>query len=232
MVLWYDMRYNMKLIALVGKKRVGKDTCANFIKEQEEGSIIYQLAEPIKHLLHKNRPKSMQWLTYNDFDGLGIDREMVLPISHQKIAEWLLRCVFDINNHQPYNDDLMISIVDVIKEKSEEVDHKWSIRLLLTTLGTDIVVNKIDKMFWCGLFLRKYIDNKHKKGYFIVPDIRQDVEIELVRGMGAKIIHLYRDTGLTSNHITERGLLTKSGEYTIINNGTLEEFKHSILEIL
>lgn len=222
----------MKLVALVGKKRVGKDTCAQFIKEQENGSIVYQLAEPIKQVLYDTRPKSMQWLTYEDFDGLGFDREMILPIGTSKVVRWLLECVFELHSRQPYDVTKEIEVKNLIMKIAKGNNYRWSIRLLLTTLGTDIMVNIFDKMFWCNLFVNKYNTVKDKQGYFIVPDIRQEWEIDLVREMQAKLIHLQRDTGLSSTHITEQGLLPKDGECVIINDGTLQEFKEKILNVL
>lgn len=223
----------MKLIAIVGKKRVGKDTCASFIKEQCCGSVVYSLSDPIKKVLYNTRPESMKFLNYRDFDGLGVDRDtVVLPIRTSQVIRWLLECVFELHKRQHCDIMKEIEVRDVVMKIAKENNYKWTIRLLLTTFGTDIMVNIFDQMFWCKMFLHKYNTNKHKDGYFIVPDIRQEWEIDLVRSMGAMVIHIYKETGLISHHITEKGLTAIGEECIIVNDGTIEDFKEAILKIV
>lgn len=59
--------------------------------------------------------------------------------------------------------------------------------------------------------------------------MRQPIEIALMRAMGAKVLHIQRDTGIVSTHSTEKGIVPIDGETIIINNGTLEEFESAIL---
>lgn len=230
----------MKLIALVGKKRVGKDTCAELIKSKYSGSVIYQLAQPIKEILLKTRPAEMNHLVYADFDGLGIDREADLGISLDDARKWLLRAASRVKSEYPMlflsdfydGSKLHCEVVDIINKISDNENHQWTIRLLLTTLGTDIFVNKINRLIWCALFVREFKKHENDDGCFIVPDIRQESEIELVRNMRAQIIHIHRDTGIQSSHSTEQGLEPCDGETVILNNGTLEEYHSKILAVI
>lgn len=221
----------MKLVAIVGKKRVGKDTCADYIASLRDGSTIYRLATPIKQVMFSTRPVKLLKLTFDDFDGNGIDREIPLDITTYEVFEWIKRCLNELFK----NKDIKHKFDDVARVVSEiaiNENQKWSIRLLMTTLGTDIVVNLYNKSFWIDLFLETYLDNKDKSGYFIIPDIRQETEIAMMREMGARLIHIKRETGLVSTHITERGLIPLDNEPVIINNGTLEDFYKKIYDVL
>ncbi len=232
----------MKLIFIVGKKRSGKDTAVEFINEHFD-VIDYKLAFPIKKALQigwdgkaqngfysdYHRPFPLSW---EDWDGNGIDREKIIPIGNREVGE-ILRAAL---NHLTYNHGLDgrhvpgSLIDDLILNNTEG----WNIRRLMQTLGTDIVVNHYDRMFWVKLFALQYADKfEEDKKFFIVPDTRQDHELSFARAMGATVIHVVRDgSGSVDEHITEAGLPIAPGDIVIENNGTLTEFKQKIIEAL
>ncbi|USL84036.1 dNMP kinase [Escherichia phage W115] len=215
----------MKLIALCGKKRVGKDTAALIIDGHS-----YQLAAPIKEILCECQPDL--GLTYLDFDGLGRDREADLGIDTYIAHKWFIQCLLMLDSKyggSSFTCDRLAEIYKVVNEIGEKHNNVWSIRLMLTTLGTDIMVNLINPLYWCNLFVDEFMKRKNEEGYFVVVDVRQPIEIALMRAMGAKVLHIQRDTGIVSTHSTEKGILPIDGETVIINNGTLEEFESAIL---
>ena len=75
----------MKLVAIVGKKRSGKDTLADYINSKYETKKI-QLAGPIKDILAEaykqtNKPY-MPFLSREDWEGKGVDRESGMVINN------------------------------------------------------------------------------------------------------------------------------------------------------
>lgn len=236
----------MKLIFIVGKKRSGKDTAVDFIEENYD-THRYKLAYPIKWALEagwngqgdyrfSSEPVGFK-LVSDDWDGSGIDREKHLPINNQDVANVLHGALnylcrehglkYPFKHHSNELDKL---IETMVLNNTEA----WNIRRLMQTLGTDLVVNHFDRMFWVKLFALEYADNFYEdKEFFIVPDTRQDHELAFARAMGATVIHVVRDgSGSEDTHITEAGLPIAAGDTVIENNGTLEEFKQKIIEAL
>lgn len=232
----------MKLIFIVGKKRSGKDTAVDFI-EENYNTHRYKLAYPIKWALeagwngndpHRFSSEAISLkLTSDDWDGLGIDREKHLPINNRNVANVLSSALgYLVRNHglkYPSSFDH-----DVVENMVLNNTEAWNIRRLMQTLGTDLVVNHFDRMFWVKLFALEYADRFFEdKEFFIVPDTRQDHELAFARAMGATVIHVVRDgSGSEDTHITEAGLPIAEGDTVIENNGTLEEFKQKIIEAL
>lgn len=231
----------MKLIFIVGKKRSGKDTAVEFVNEYFD-VIDYKLAEPIKKALQVgwngksdcgmysdlHRPFELTW---DDWDGRGIDREKIIPIGNREVSEIMRSAIqYLVQNHN-LKWTTKFSVVDTMILNNTE---GWNIRRFMQTLGTDLVVNHFDRMFWVKLFALEYADKFNgTEKFFIVPDTRQDHELAFARAMGATVIHVVRDgSGSEDTHITEAGLPIASGDIVIENNGTLEEFKQKIIEAL
>lgn len=231
----------MKLIFIVGKKRSGKDTAVDFIEENYD-THRYKLAYPIKAALESgwNNGNDFRYdfspgikLTPDDWDGKGIDREKFLPISNHDVLSIINRALqYLAKNHglkYPEFDNPRF-LEEMILNNTEA----WNIRRLMQTLGTDLIVNHFDRMFWVKLFANEYADKFYEdKKFFIVPDTRQDHELAFARAMGATVIHVVREgSGSEDTHITEAGLPIAEGDIVIENNGTLEEFKNKIIEVL
>lgn len=249
----------MKLIALSGKKRVGKGTVTNMILEEVGkrirasavgnefrerlyahhendidlaglDAIEYQLAAPIKEALYNTVPDKIHYLTYEDFDGNGsINRDTdVLPINRTDVKRWLKNAVQWLSlNKLPIECDLTEDINDVVP-----TGKKWTIRDLLTTLGTDLIVDRYDCLYWCRLFgtelATQLCEHRH---VIIVSDVRQGMEMDLMRSLGAEIVHIQRDTGLQDNHSTNQGLPVQEGDTVILNNGTIDELREQVKQL-
>lgn len=219
----------MELIAIVGKKRVGKDTAAETIAAEYENSVIYKLATPIKEVLFSMRPAHLYGLTYDDFDGAGCDREAFLTLTNDDAYTWIIRSIA-LASARYGGDTAFANKTKALRERVFEIGNKnggWSIRTLMTTLGTDIMVKMINPLFWCSVFVNEYM-KQDKPGVFIVTDVRQPIEIALMREMNARIIHITRETGIKDGHSTERGLEKLDSEIEIINNGTLQDFLREV----
>ena len=105
----------------------------------------------------------------------------------------------------------------------------------MQTLGTDIMVNHFDRMYWVKWFSVVYMDSFDKTfEYFIVPDTRQDHELDAARAMGATVIHVVRPDSESSQdtHITEAGLPIRDGDIVITNDGSLEDLYSKIEKVI
>lgn len=238
----------MKLVAIVGQKRSGKDTLADMFARQFS-SDAYALADPIKEVLFDAYEETDAFrasgvkLTYDDFNGQGIDREKPLLLSNLDVKNIMtkslakLQMVFGLKKKVPLiRDDerkTFEAYVDLVVMTNET---PWSIRRLMQTLGTDIVVNHIDYQFWNRTMMVEYFD-KTSSGYadyFVIKDIRQDHELKLMRDLGAIIIFVERPdiNKSTDEHITESGLTPNENDIVIINDGTLNDLETKLKEVI
>ena len=228
----------MRMLCLVGKKRCGKDTAADAIL-QKFGGVKYQLAAPIKEMLFYTCPLDMPM---SNFEGLDYDREQELPINIFQGVSWLHAAVERFCIKYPTltipKQYITKAIDDAMLEKIQNdkgFNCKWSVRHLMQTLGTDIMVNQINQQFWNQLMMIDFTKRIMQNGFFVVSDIRQVHEIELMRKLNTPIIHLERPDNVSERvdqHITERGLPRLDNEPIIINNSTIESYQQTVIEIV
>lgn len=230
----------MRIVTISGKKRSGKDTTADIICEHRN-AIKYALAYPIKEALDISYEKLALFeksgvkLTFADFNGeTDFDRESPLLLSNDDVHNLIIKSleflVKTYNLHIPTRDvshiDNAISTLIMGNRKS------WSIRRLMQTLGTDVVVSLIDREFWSRCMMQAYFDQLVKgKDVFIITDIRHPHEANLVRNLGAIILHIERDTLNTDQdeHVSEAGINKLPHEPVIKNNGTIEDLTKAVL---
>lgn len=123
-------------------------------------------------------------------------------------------------------------------------DEQWGIspRKALQWLGTDVFRNKINELnpdignnFWINLLKIKYLqklkENENIK--IIVSDVRFQNEIDMIHQLGGCVIKLNRPS-INNNdlHESEKNIDYLSGDFTIINDGTLEELYKKVDEII
>lgn len=112
-------------------------------------------------------------------------------------------------------------------------------RFLLQFIGTDWGRDKISKTIW-GDIWQQEVDQELLVGNLVVcDDVRFDNEAERVKSLGGVIIKLETkqnlerintNTGI-QNHTSEAGVSEPLVDYTIINNGSLAEFKNKLVVI-
>lgn len=211
-----------KLVCILGKKRSGKDTIADYINERND-SKVYKLAYPIKEAL----VYACDELTFEDVDGNGVDRETSLGYNSSHVVEILKKCL-------QYNGLEYENIEEFVSQYEES---SWSIRTLMQRYGTDLVCNKIDRLFWTKLAFKYYYDtirNDYKTKTIVIPDVRQTWEIESLKMLNCVVIHVQRDmiNNTVDNHSTESGLPVVDGDYVVENNGSIDELYEKINKIL
>lgn len=241
----------MKLLFLIGKKRSGKDTTADYIMDNFNAGK-HQLAGPIKDALadalltewYHDETREFPRITRSMIEGIDYDREQDLHLSEKDVIRILANAVEFVHHDLPlpcvvYDTDKEILDGDTIQAIRDAVINKsvepWSIRRLMQTLGTDIVCDKLDRMYWVKRFMLVMADKFNEHDYFIVPDTRQDHELDVARAMGATVIHVVRPENEGSKkdtHVTERGLPIRENDIVINNNGSLEELYTNIEKVL
>lgn len=211
------------IIGLTGKKRSGKNTCAKFIEDIcEENNIITHtmaFADYLKFTLSINWQNYNGFeLTYDDFDGTGIDREYKLDMSQEQFEDYMTRCIRYLKNHGLKGNMPEIPVIN---------NNEFTIRKFLQTLGTDIVVS-MDKMYWVNMVFN-YIDKLIPRSHVvIITDCRQLHEIDTVRNNNGQIIHIKKNTLTNDSHITEQDLPILEGDIVIENNDSLEIFQKKV----
>lgn len=239
----------MKLVFLIGKKRSGKDTTADYLAEKYK-TKKFQLAGPIKSALAVCWSFGLTkntgiYLTTDEFEGINYDREQILLLNNTDVKDYMVRCVeYLLNNHLKTSnpsfymnkDNLCQAGVDKISNIINSNTKPWTVRRLMQTLGTDIVCNLVDRMYWLKLFAINYVDSFHDDlDFYIVPDTRQDHELDAARAMGAMVIHVVRpeqESLQKDTHITEAGLPIRDGDIVITNDGSLEDLYSKIEKVI
>ena len=134
--------------------------------------------------------------------------------------------------------DMLCVFFDISREELEEKKDKEidlggvsiSVRKAMQTLGTEWGRDTIEKSIWVKALVSKL--KKENLDYAIITDIRFENEVQNFRDNFEKtiLIKIDRDTGIEDGHISEQGDLDV--DYTIENNGTLEELETKLLKVI
>lgn len=114
-------------------------------------------------------------------------------------------------------------------------------RKLLQWLGTDWGRTTIRESIWVDLWkaeVRRI--EKLYGGLIVCDDVRFDNEADAVHSIGGTVVQIVADNAqgrITTangiqNHSSESGINPRSVDFIIQNNGTLEEFKMSLCELV
>lgn len=103
-------------------------------------------------------------------------------------------------------------------------------RRLMQTLGTEWGRDLIDPNIWLTLANQRLITVG--KG-MVIPDVRFENEAEWVRSRGGKIIHVHRpDAETVEAHTSEAGISPHDDDSLIINDGTLDQLRATVKEVV
>ena len=209
----------MLYIAIRGKKRSGKDTVAEYISKvlhlKGKSCMIYKLAIPLKEGLVNG---SKGRFSFEDIDGLGIDREMILDYDVPTLLELFKNALKYNGIDKRISDDELLKFINSFDIKS------WSLRTIMQRYGTDLVCNMIDTMHWTNTTLNYCDLHSSKNDVTIITDVRQEWEDDALRNKNALMISIENnDINTIDTHSTEIGIMPKDGDIIIENKGTLDE---------
>ena len=119
--------------------------------------------------------------------------------------------------------------------KKEEIIPYWGMspRQMFQLLGNEAVKPVFGADIWIKRWSMSYAIFRDTDDV-IVPDVRFDHEASHIRSLGGVIVEVLRGPGLvgsTGDHVSERGLSTLP-EYTIDNNGTLEDLRVKVMSLV
>ena len=215
------------IYGICGKKRTGKDTVAQIVAQNFTGVEVIALADEIKAILkrsmeHHENTQLRALAAKNPFyEG---DREAPLVMSNNDAYELFLSGIKKLKSRGFYMSTADITAYEICEANTQP----WTIRRLMQVFGTDIVC-KVDPSIWTSIALQKIL--KSYADHFIITDVRQPHEYKYLSKFGTRFVFLERETGVEDNHSTEQGLTPGLNDYTILNNGTVDDLKRNVLNV-
>ena len=192
------------VIGITGRKRSGKDTLAEHLVSK--GFIKLELARPLKEWLEKVNP----------------------ILNPPKKFSTLLKYIYvaAVKKRVPrYLDVVKYLDQDLVKDEFPEI------RRLLQITGTDLVRN-YDKDFWVNIVANLIASGPVESNY-VISDVRFDNEIARLSDISNNsqvmflVIKVVRDSinlpDFTSTHSSENGVSDCLVDFTLYNNGTIDD---------
>jgi len=123
-------------------------------------------------------------------------------------------------------------------DAKEAKDNFWgfSPREICQYIGTEVAREHFDPEFWIKrLQLELQREYDVRNDVFVIADVRFDNEAQWIRNNGGIVIRVVRpeangDVGIPS-HVSEAGVSENLIDYTIFNNGTLDQLQTKTEEV-
>lgn len=175
---------NMNIIGFAGRKRSGKTTLANFLKD-EHNAVILTIANYLKYLCCE--------LVNMTYDELNINKDNGYTFDIVPNDRW----------YKIINKETNIAINDIKKELKNK--HITSIRQLLQVIGTD-VIRKYNEN-WHVMKLNEAIESYPENTLIVVDDVRFPNEMKVIAEHSGEVFFIIRPNYLeVSNHSSETSL--------------------------
>jgi hypothetical protein len=138
-----------------------------------------------------------------------------------------------LESHPLLLDDDIESYITGINKETPWPIIGLSTRQLMQSLGTDWARDMIDKSFWVKVAEPKLVMAQRHNFDVAISDLRFPSEIDMLRRHNAIIIRIDRPGVQYDNPHPSEGLLNDVVfDYTIINNGTLDDLKCRIDSVM
>lgn len=219
-----------RIIGIVGPARSGKDTTADLILSQNSDYEKYNLADPLKACVN-------DWLGWNETHGYGDQKEIPQAVCE----DFALLAVYVMKHFNKYVTPQQA--VSVARQMEVEFtihkytkDHHFfgedrkeyyivSPRQVYQWFGTDCMRAFVDDDIWLKLI--------PDTASVVLADVRFENEAKYARDHGI-VIHLQRDDCIkVADHVSEAGVsVNKTVDYTLTNNGTIEDLSQELGQIL
>lgn len=122
---------------------------------------------------------------------------------------------------------------EYMTEHKEDIDNKFgfSPRQLFQILGTEFGRDMLGQDIWIKAIARDIEQNQHET--VVITDLRFENEAEYIKSIGGVIWEVEReDLPEVRSHSSENGIPKEYVDFTIKNNGTLEELKAEVGKVL
>lgn len=227
----------MKILAISGWKRSGKDTLANYLIEKE-GFKRISFADPLKDSVSKEFNIPREYLDDPKFKEKPL---LNMPVDPQDdfsrmVANFL---VLEFRNAKG-NQEVIKSSGLYLKNKSNPYILMPKEQLYWTPRALAILKGSVNRSVSSDYWVKRAIDEIHSskdssKDSFVISDLRYKTEAKQLKevfGDNVTFIRVNRFADSPSLDPSERDLDDFKFEYTIDNTGSLEEFYSKINNLL
>jgi len=129
-----------------------------------------------------------------------------------------------------FSDALKMMLINagmITKEEAYEKKTDNS-RWLMQKVGTEIFRNQVSKSYWIDKLDESIFRYLSLNGLIVVDDVRFMSEADYIRGNGGVLVKIVRDTGVVSDHASEREQDLIVPDMVVTNDGDLDELKQSM----
>jgi len=205
-----------KFITLAGRKQVGKDTSAQYIKQALGGDRVHvvHFADALKQAC-------------SVIFGIPLE-DMETETGKQKLTQvaWPMQ---EVRPKTPDKHDY--EVIGYSPHSPQAGKPKFmTVREVLQFVGTNLFRNQLDPDIWVqSVYRKKYRDDD----IVVVADCRFPNECDFAKGQGI-LISVERETGLASDgHASETALDDYTNyDHVIDNNGSFDELRRKLNTIL
>ena len=205
----------MPIIALCGKRRVGKDVFGGIL-EKEYGYKRVAFGDPLKEFCSKVFNLHLDYFNSDDLKDKEFDRPIALDFHHvDKMRELLLEYGYEVDYETREKLEDFVETTPAFK----------SPRHILRVVGTNMVRGSVDDKIWINKAIEIISNSGHK---VVVTDCRFESERKALRKLGAILVKIKRhDDGSTIEHEFDLG---PDSDYDVIfdNSFTLNEYTSNV----
>ena len=212
------------IIGIHGKKRSGKNTVANYLKEiyPEMNVINFSFAGALKHITLESAPLMVRdVLTYEDLEGEGVidrDKDNIFELAgvnevdrRNKLGTWINR----FRN--------MIEAKGFEYNGSSLADYSYikTVRDILVFFGTEIGRDMYVPTIWEDIVTKSVLVSEKNKQTPVLTDVRFDNEAKMVTKNNGIVLEVIRSDQTEdkeeNTHRSEYRLPPELIDYTLFN---------------
>lgn len=208
----------MKLIALSGKAKSGKNTVATILRlaDSWKNSDYFKIRYPdkkyfIKHCIELHSDVGTQCSTYSE-------------VAFASVLKFCVALIFGIEDPNDLNDQLFKESENSLGLTDKE-GNKYTYRQILQLLGTEV-----GRAIHPDLWVNSLFAHLDKDDNYIITDVRYVNEAEACKEAEGIVVRINRDVP-EMEHSSETELDNYEFDHVIDNNGSLEELINKVLQL-